>query len=54
MNPPRGPSAGQAELRSFDGGVRARVKLLRPDRYRHLSEPAGAAHPAATPDAAEP
>lgn len=36
MNPPRGPNAGQAELRSFDGGVRARVKLMRPDRYRHL------------------
>lgn len=34
--PPRGLAAGTRELVSFDGGVAAQTKLMRPDRYRHL------------------
>jgi decaprenylphospho-beta-D-ribofuranose 2-oxidase len=45
MSPVRGFAvAPDAPLVSFDGGVAARVLLMRPDRYRHLE----------APDAAEP
>jgi decaprenylphospho-beta-D-ribofuranose 2-oxidase len=45
MSPVRGFAvAADAPLVSFDGGVEARVRLTRPDRYRHLE----------APDAAEP
>ena len=36
MNPPRGFASAEAPLVSFDGGVRVRARLMRPDRYRHL------------------
>jgi decaprenylphospho-beta-D-ribofuranose 2-oxidase len=36
LTPPRGFAAAEAPLVSFDGGVRMRVRLMRPDRYRHL------------------